>query len=279
MARRQSVRWLRKNRLDLATAGSILLSVLVGLVGNLVAGSWSWASLAMLVVLAVSLAGLEVLRHRLGKHEAPQAQGRDNGPAPGSTVAVAVGHQGGSTGDWVVAGGDVYQVHREIRIGGGAVLLLALAAAGAVLAVGRAATESDRPAAQSSQLPPGSGGSTPAGAPTAYKRTTLILSSEDFDPPKATRSLDDAAYNDDSGLSMLNGATVATAPAGKLLSAETCRDLPGDAWTSSIAMAGLHPGLQLCLHTSDDRWGTLATTRVESDALGGFLEVTWTVWT
>jgi len=276
VARRQGARWLRKNRLDLATVGSILLSVLVGLVGNLVAGSWSWASLAMLVVLAVSLAGLEVLRHRLGKHEAPQGPGADGGPASGSTVAVAVGHQGGSTGDWVVAGGDVYQVHREIKIGGGAVLLLALAAASAVLAVGRAATESDRPAAQSSQLPPGSGGSTPA---DAYSSSGVILADEDFDPPKATRKLADAAYNDDSGLSMLNAATVAVAPAGKLLSAEACRDLPGDAWTSSIAMTGLRPGLQLCLHTSDDRWGTLSITRVESDALGGFLQVSWTVWT
>lgn len=126
------------------------------------------------------------------------------------------------------------------------------------------------------ELPPRS--STSAQAPEAYSRSTLLLSSQDFDPPKATNSLADASYNDDSGLSMLNSAGVAPAPAGQLLSAQACRARPADAWTSSIAMASLHPGLQLCLHTSDDRWGTLAVTRVESDALGGFLGVTWTVW-
>ena len=101
LAKGQGLRWLRKNRVDLATAASILLSVLVGLVGNLVAGSWSWASLAMLVVLAISLAGLEVLRHRLGKHETPQR--RDNASGSSSTGAVAIENQHGITGDWVVA--------------------------------------------------------------------------------------------------------------------------------------------------------------------------------
>jgi hypothetical protein len=271
------LRWLRKNRVDLATAASILLSVLVGLVGNLVVGSWSWASLAMLVVLAISLAGLEVLRHRLGKHETPQR--RDNASGSSSTGAVAIENQHGITGDWVVAGGDVYQIHRETRIGSGAVLLIALVAAGAILATGRAATEADRPTAATPSPPLGSTGASSTDSPSAYSRSTLILSSEDFDPPKATKSLADASYNDDSGLSMLNSSSVAPAPAGKLLSAATCRALPADAWTSSIAMAVLNPGLQLCLHTSDDRWGTLAITRVESNALGGFLEVTWTVWT
>jgi len=103
-----------------------LLSVLVGLVGNLVVGRWSWASLATLMVLAISLAGLEVLRHRLGNQAAPPEP--VNGSASSSRVAIAVDNPGEIAGDWVVAGGDVYQIQRQITIGSGAVLLLALVA-------------------------------------------------------------------------------------------------------------------------------------------------------
>jgi hypothetical protein len=58
---------------------------------------------------------------------------------------VAIGNQGTINGDWVIAGGDVYQVHRETKIGTGAVLLIALVAASVVLAAGRIETGAERP--------------------------------------------------------------------------------------------------------------------------------------
>jgi hypothetical protein len=284
--------WFRRSRLDLATAASVTLSVVVGVVGNYLVDRWRWGLFAGLVALVVSWVGLELVRHRLGPAStAPSTRSSDTGkprrhrPPIGQSVAAETVH------------GRVTQVAgNQYNIGGGLgsalVLAAALLAAAVILAAGRATvktagssgTTAAGPTAAAPNTPPTSPPSTPATgsgtSPRPYRTSVFSVgNSIDLDPPQQTAGLDDLSFNSkQGGLRTLNNATTAVAPTGTPVSAQTCSGIPASTFRTSMSVQDLTANTTLCVRTSDGRWASLAVTEASASALGGLLRGGVTVW-
>jgi hypothetical protein len=271
---------LRGNRLDLATALSVMLSAAVGIVGNFLVDAWGWPLLAAFVVLVVCLVGLEIVRHRAGAALRGPA-----GPEPAPPYSVQQFQIGiaGSKGAHV-AGRDIYR----INVGGGTLLGVisvfgvALLLSGTVVTLGRRQEASDRtrsPTVTTSTVSPADTGPPPATVPDdfTYDGVRLIDPTPvDLDPPRATRHLPDVYFRyDPSGFSFVNGAAVASVPPGQL-SASGCSSATG--WATHIGVADAKAVTSKCLRTSDGRYGTLTTTSTIADINGGSALINWTVW-
>jgi hypothetical protein len=260
--------WLSANRVDLATAVSVLLSAAVGIVGNAIVGTWAWALIATLVVLIVCLTGLEIVRRRAEQQPAAEAPPAPAGPWPPPGINV-------SDNQIRVAGGHIYDVH----IGGGAfagiiaVFALAVALSGTVVTIGRQQVVADKATTtpESPTVPP----TVPRRTSQPYQHSrALDAVPADLDPPQSTRGQPDVAYRGgQQALLFVNGAQGAVVPTGSL-SESGCRTATG--WASTVPLS---PGASapLCLRTSDGHYGTINPLFV-SLALGGIATISYAVW-
>ena len=284
--------WFRRNRLDLATAASVTLSVVVGVAGNYLVDRWTWGLFAGLVALLVSLVGLELVRHRLSAATAARSTRSSDNHKPR--------HHRSPGGQSVAAEtvyGPVTQVAgNQYNVGGGLgsalVLAAALLAAAVILAAGRetvktagsSGTTAAGPTAAGPNTPPSSPSSIPATgsgtAPRPYRTSVFsVANSIDLDPPQQTAGLDDMSFNSkQGGLRMLNNATTAVAPSGTAISAQTCSGIPTSNFRTSMSINDLTANPTLCIHTSDGRWGSLAVTEASASAIGGLFQAGLTVW-
>lgn len=194
----------------------------------------------------------------------------------------------------VISGGNVDQSRRtSIGTGGLGVLLLAVMLGGGAIGVGRVLEAMDQPAsapttsvpssvrpAPEESRPDGSATPRPSASLSSYKSSSMVVGggAHDVDPRQVTNGLDDITFNQDVGLSLLNNARIATIPAGQALSPEVCMNKVARSEVELIGPDELKPGRTFCLRTSDGRTGTLSITRTSRDALGGFIFVSWTVW-
>ena len=113
--------WLRKNRIDLATGGSVVLAAVVAIVSNIVIDDVSWTVGCALAVLVVAQIGLEIVRHRWD-----QVQSDPSDPAGDAPSGSNVGHGASLTGSGTQTIVDGHLV--QIVSGGGSALSLLVAA-------------------------------------------------------------------------------------------------------------------------------------------------------
>jgi uncharacterized iron-regulated membrane protein len=277
------MRWLSANRLDLATAGSVVLSAVVGLVGNLVVGGWGWALVATFTVLVVCLAGLEVVRRRADRNAVARSA-----PRPGTVIS---DHQ------VRIVGRDMYDVHvgGAVFAGIAAVFAVALVLSGTLVTIARQRTTAASPPPTTSPPPtappPTAPPATTSGAPATgprpqppagqpYQQARAITAvPADLDPPRVTRALPDVAY--DAGrdaLLFVNGAAGAQVPTGSLSEAG-CRAATGyrDRIPQPPSRTVGDPSPPLCIRTSDGHFGTLRPLFVTVIG-GGTATIDYAVW-
>ena len=270
--------WTRSATSVVLTVTSVVLTVLTGVVVNVFTDIWGWALLSALLVLATCTAIVKVVRRRMDALNlrprpatTPAQEPAPSRPGPPGSTSMTIS---GSTISGMVAGRDI---NKSTRIGTGglaAILTVALLVAGGTSALGRtdaALPKGDRaqalrrpagPAATTAGSPelgptnpsPGTPtASTPAAEPSAFADIITVQAGTDLDPPKTTKKVVDISYDDEVGLSLLNGTKVAPIPGSGRPSLEACGSASG--YSGSVVPTPIPAGYSRCLQTSDGNYG------------------------
>lgn len=277
--------WLRTHAVGTLTIASVIMSAAIGIVSNMLVGSWGWALLTALLVLVAALAIIEFVRHRIDRPTRPPTSTAPQSDDAARGISITDSKISG-----VVAGRDVNQ----LRVGTGGLAVIAAAA----LLLGGGATylgqtdaaipdhaRTDQPAASTppatspSDTPPPTPTQEP-GNPSFQSSAVVTTNGKDLDPPDSSDGTADVSFNSrrsgEGGFALLNGAALAQIPGQGRPTATICE--AADGYSSDLVAMPIAQGLSRCLRTSDGRYGTLSVTGTQSNALGGLANITWTVW-